>query len=161
MLWVKVIALFLLVPGIADVLIPWWILNRAGKFSFTSFGVWQGIGAFFILIGLAMVIWVCQAFVRHGHGTPAPFDPPHNFVTTGLYRWVRNPLYLGAAVLIPLGEGFFFESPWLLLYIAVLVILLQVYIVYVEEPALVRRFGRPYKKYLRTVSRWIPRNPRD
>ena len=161
MLWVKMFVLFLAVPGIADVLIPWLILSSANKFQFTIFGFWQIAGTFFVLAGLVAVIWVCQAFVRHGKGTPAPFDPPHQFVSAGLYRWVRNPMYLGAAVLIPLGEALFFKTGWFILYIAILFLMIHLYVVYFEEPALIRRFGRPYKKYMRVVPRWIPHIPKD
>jgi len=160
-LWVKVVLLFFTVTGVGDVLLPWLILTWLNQLTYTSFGVWQILGFLLAAIGLAMVIWVCQAFVRRGQGIPAPFNPPHQFVSTGLYRWLRNPMYLGAAVLIPLGESAFFEVPWLILYSAVLLLALQIYVVYFEEPALSKRFGRPYKKYLRTVPRWIPRIPRD
>jgi protein-S-isoprenylcysteine O-methyltransferase Ste14 len=161
MLWLKVILLFLAVPGIADVLIPGLILEWLGKLALPSIGVLQIIGLILVLAGLLMIAWVCQAFVRHGKGTPAPFDPPHQFVNQGLYRWLRNPLYFGAALLIPLGETLFSETYWLILYAAILLLILHIYIVYFEEPALIRRFGRPYRKYLRTVPPWIPRIPRE
>jgi protein-S-isoprenylcysteine O-methyltransferase Ste14 len=161
MLWTKVILLFLAVPALVDVLIPWLILNLLHKLTYSSLGILQISGAILAATGLFAVGWVCQAFVRRGKDTPAPFDPPYRFVSTGLYRWLRNPMYLSIAVLIPFGETLFFETPWLIMYSAVLMLFLQLYIVYVEEPALTKRFGRPYKKYLRTVPRWIPRIPKD
>jgi protein-S-isoprenylcysteine O-methyltransferase Ste14 len=118
-------------------------------------------GGLLILGGLALVVWVCQAFVRYGHGTPAPFDPPRKFVNRGLYRWVRNPMYLGAGILIPLGEALIFKSWWLTGYMVCAFTVLHLYIVLIEEKALERRFGRPYQKYKRTVPRWIPRKPQD
>jgi protein-S-isoprenylcysteine O-methyltransferase Ste14 len=147
------------VPGIADVLIPGLILLWLHKLAFSSFGLWQVAGLVLIALGLGIVLWVCQAFVRTGRGTPAPFDPPHQFVTVGLFRWVRNPMYLGAALLIPLGEALYFQTWWLLVYTAALMLILHIYLVYFEEPALLKRFGRPYQKYLHTVPRWIPRKP--
>lgn len=161
MLWVKVFLLFLAVPGIADALIPWLILTHGKALVFPPFGVMQGIGLFLILVGLAIVVWVCQEFVRFGHGTPAPYDPPRQFVHRGLYRWVRNPMYLGAGLLIPLGEALYFGSWWLVFYAAIVVGMLHLYIVFREEPELERRFGRPYMKYKRNVSRWIPRPPKN
>ena len=161
MLWVKVFLLFLAVPGIADALIPWLILTHRKALEFPPFGVMQGIGLFLILVGLAIVVWVCQEFVRFGHGTPAPYDPPRQFVHCGLYRWVRNPMYLGAGLLILLGEALYFGSWWLVFYAAIVVGMLHLYIIFREEPELERRFGRPYLKYKRNVSRWIPRPPKN
>ena len=161
MAWLKMFTLFLLMPGIVDVLVPWLILSRAGRLAFTGLGVLQIVGLVLALAGLGLIVWVGQAFIRGGNGTPAPFDTPRRFVSEGLYRWVRNPMYLGVAILIPFGEAFFFASAWLLPYMAVVILLLHLYIVYSEEPALIKRFGRPYKKYLRTVPRWLPRPPRD
>lgn len=160
MLWIKVFLLFITVPGIVDALLPWLIVSGGKAMSFPAFGILQGIGLLPILAGLAMAIWVCLEFIRYGHGTPAPFDPPRQFVHHGLYRWVRNPMYLGAGVFIPLGEALYFGSWWLVLYAAVLMGILHLYIVYREEPELERRYGRPYLKYKRNVSRWIPRAPK-
>jgi protein-S-isoprenylcysteine O-methyltransferase Ste14 len=161
MLWVKVILLFLLVPGIADIAFPWLILSKTNALTMPVFGWMQVLGLLLICAGLAVVVWVCQAFVRFGKGTPAPFDPPRQFVRQGLYRWVRNPMYLGAAILVPLGEALFFCSWWMVLYLAVLFLILHLYIVLIEEKELERRFGRPYLKYKRSVPRWIPRRPQD
>jgi protein-S-isoprenylcysteine O-methyltransferase Ste14 len=161
MLWVKVFLLFLLFPGIADVLLPGLILLGLKKLDFAAIGAWQIVGLVLIAFGLFLVAWVCQAFVRGGKGTPAPFDPPRHFVSEGLYRWTRNPMYLGAALFIPLGEACFFKTFWLVIYAALLMGLLHIYVTNFEEPSLVKRFGRPYQKYLHTVPRWIPRKPGD
>ena len=161
MLWIKVFLLFILVPGVADVLLPGLVLLGLNKLTFDTFGPVQIIGLILIVVGLALVLWVCQAFVRGGKGTPAPFDPPRHFVSEGLYRWVRNPMYLGAAVFIPVGEAVYFGTFWLVVYAAVLMGILHIYVVNFEEPTLVKRFGRPYQKYLHTVPRWIPRKPGD
>jgi protein-S-isoprenylcysteine O-methyltransferase Ste14 len=159
MLWIKVLLLFILVPGIADVLLPGLILTGLGKLTFPGFGLWQIIGLILMAFGLGIILWVCQAFIRGGKGTPAPFDPPRRFVNDGLYRWVRNPMYLGAAFIIPLGEALFFSTFWLVPYAALLMLLLHIYVVNIEEPALRKRFGRPYQKYLHTVPRWFPHPP--
>jgi protein-S-isoprenylcysteine O-methyltransferase Ste14 len=161
MRWMKVLLFSILLPGIADVLIPWLILARLGKLTFASIGIMQIIGSLLALAGLTLIVWVCQAFFRRGKGKPAPFDPPHQFVSKGLFSWLRNPLYLGAALLVPLGEACFFVTFWLVFYSALLFLISHLYVVYVEEPTLIRRFGRPYKKYLRIVPRWLPRIPRD
>jgi Putative protein-S-isoprenylcysteine methyltransferase len=161
MRWLKVVIFNILLPGIADLLIPWGLLTRLGKWHFAGFGVLQIFGCLFALMGLCLIFWVGLTFFRRGKGKPAPFDPPRQFVSKGLFSWLRNPLYLGAALLIPLGEACFFETLWLTAYAALLFLTCHLYVVYREEPTLVRRFGRPYKKYLRTVPRWIPRIPRE
>ncbi len=161
MLWPKITLMFIIVPGVADVLIPALILAAVRQLRLPPFGISQGIGCLLAALGLTAVIWVCQAFARRGKGTPAPFDPPRRFVMEGLYRWVRNPMYIGAGILIPLGEAFFFETFWLALYAALLWLGLHLYITRFEEPALIRRFGRPYRKYLRTVPRWLPHPPKE
>jgi protein-S-isoprenylcysteine O-methyltransferase Ste14 len=161
MLWLKITLMFVVVPGVADVLLPALILAALGRLRLPTFGFLQGIGCLLAALGLAVVIWVCQAFACRGNGTPAPFDPPRRFVMEGLYRWVRNPMYISAGIFIPIGEALFFETYWLALYALILWLGLHFYVTHFEEPALVRRFGRPYRKYLRTVPRWIPHLPKE
>ncbi len=161
MIWIKVLLLFIAVPGIADVLIPWLILSGGKTLAFPTFGPWQALGLIFILAGAAIAAWVCVDFIRYGRGTPAPFDPPRHFVHRGLYRWVRNPMYLGAGLLIPIGEAIYFGSLWLVVYAIIVMLILHLYVIYREEPELERRYGRPYLKYKRNVSRWIPKLPKN
>lgn len=99
-------------------------------------------------------------FVRHGRGTQAPFDPPVVFVSQGVYRWMRNPMYV-LYMLIIAGEALFFDAFSLVLYTAAFVMLAHVYVTRVEEKDLMRRFGRSYEDYCDRVPRWIPRRPSD
>jgi protein-S-isoprenylcysteine O-methyltransferase Ste14 len=161
MLWVKVLVAFMAAPGLVDVLLPAFILWKTGALRLPGMGVLQIVGLLFFAAGVAVLAWVFHAFVHYGHGTPAPFDPPHQFMRQGLYLWVRNPMVLAAVVLIPLGEALFFESWFLVGYMALLILTMHLYLVFIEEKELERRFGRPYQKYKRTVPRWIPRRPRD
>ena len=78
------------------------------------------LGVFFILLGLPIQIWVAWAFVRFGKGTPAPFDPPREFVATGLFRFVRNPMYYGALCVLT-GWVLLTRSMWMLVYAAFLI----------------------------------------
>jgi len=105
-----------------------------------------------------MVLWVSIVFVRKGQGTPIPIEPPTRLVLQGLYRYVRNPMYAGA-VLILLGDVIFFHSGWLLLYAVGLWSALHIALVVFEEPQLKKRFGADYEQYLKAVPRWIPRMP--
>jgi protein-S-isoprenylcysteine O-methyltransferase Ste14 len=100
----------LLVPGVACFVVPYFILRGTNQPLLHAFGVVQALALPVALLGVWMVIWVSYSFVRHGRGTPVPIDPPKHFVSHGLYRWVRNPMYVGAllaAVVIYSG------SPWI------------------------------------------------
>ncbi len=83
---------------------------------------------------------------------------PAGVVAAGPYRWVRNPIYL-AALLIVLGEAWLFLSPALIAYAAVMAVFFHLFITGYEERTLDRRFGRAYQDYRATVPRWIPRHP--
>ncbi len=97
-------------------------------------------------------------FALRGRGTPAPFDPPRRLVVTGLYRWVRNPMYVGMGVML-IGEALLIPqiAREMAALIAVLWIAVTLMVVKHEEPALRRTFGDDYAEYCRHVSRWIPR----
>jgi len=116
-----------------------------------------GIGAFFA--GALVVLSCVFSFVFEGRGTPAPFDPPRRFVASGPYRFVRNPMYLGAFLLLS-GFGLFARSPSVLGLAVLAALLAHLFVVLVEEPGLTRRFGESYLAYKRTTNRWIPRHPR-
>ena len=116
-----------------------------------------GIGAFFI--GAVVVLFCVAFFVVEGRGTPAPFDPPRRFVASGPYRFVRNPMYLGAFLVLS-GFGLYTRSPSVLGLVALAAILAHLFVVFVEEPGLARRFGENYLAYRRATNRWIPRTAR-
>ena len=94
-----------------------------------------------------------------GGGTPGPWDAPRRVVARGPYRWVRNPIYL-AALLVVLGEAWLFTSPRLLAYAAVMAACFHLFVTGYEERTLARRFGPAYLEYRRAVPRWIPRKHR-
>jgi protein-S-isoprenylcysteine O-methyltransferase Ste14 len=94
-------------------------------------------------------------FIERGKGTPAPIDPPKLLVTSGPYRCVRNPMYLGG-VLILLGESLLFASILLLLYLCFIWMAFHLFIVLYEEPHLRKVFGTGYEEYCRNVRRWVP-----
>ncbi len=155
MLWVKTIFLTLLVPGIACFLIPYLIQRPSGLDMIPSLAL-RIIAVIFMVLGVCGFSWVSQAFVRLGKGTPAPFDPPREFVGSGLYLFVRNPMYIGAVTVI-LGEALLFSSWRLLVYAAAVLTVLHFFVVLYEEPSLYKRFGESYRRYLLSVPRWIPR----
>jgi protein-S-isoprenylcysteine O-methyltransferase Ste14 len=97
-------------------------------------------------------------FVTRGRGTPAPFDPPREFVASGPYRYARNPMYVGAAMVI-LGAGLILSSPSVVILGIVFVSIVHLFVVLYEEPALTGRFGDAYRSYRRSVNRWLIRKP--
>jgi protein-S-isoprenylcysteine O-methyltransferase Ste14 len=114
------------------------------------------IGAGLVLAGLLMLVECFVRFMVHGHGTPAPVAPPTRLVVSGLYRYVRNPMYV-AVVAIVAGQAAWFGSSALLLYVVVLWGLFHLRVILYEEPTLLREFGPSYEEYRRGVGRWRPR----
>ena len=100
------------------------------------------------------ILW----FALAGRGTPAPFDAPRAFVADGPYRYVRNPMYLGAACLMA-GCGVLLASFAVVLLAGVFLVLVHLFVVKYEEPGLRERFGSSYRDYLARVHRWVPRFP--
>ena len=121
---------------------------------------WLGpIGVVLACAGGLLAAACIATFIVIGRGTPAPFDPPQEFVASGPYRYVRNPMYLGASAVI-LGAGLAFSSPSVVLLAFVLLLVMHLFVLLYEEPALARRFGRSYSDYRASVRRWIVRMPR-
>jgi protein-S-isoprenylcysteine O-methyltransferase Ste14 len=107
-------------------------------------------------VGGAVALWCIFTFVTVGRGTPAPFDPPRRLVIRGPYRFVRNPMYIGAGLALA-GAALFYESVPLLGYAALFFLATHVFVVLYEEPTLRRTFGQEYEAYCRQVGRWWPR----
>jgi protein-S-isoprenylcysteine O-methyltransferase Ste14 len=112
----------------------------------------------FFALGFALSSWCAMEFALRGRGTPAPFDPPRRLVITGLYRWVRNPMYLGMALML-IGEAILVPHIWreMAVLFVVLSTAVTVLVVRKEEPDLRRLFRAEYEEYCRLVPRWIPR----
>lgn len=109
----------------------------------------------------ALLAALCiAAFVIRGRGTPAPFDPPRDFVATGPYRYVRNPMYMGAAAVL-LGAGLAVSSPSILLPALAFLAIAHLFVVSYEEPTLDNKFGDSYLQYKSSVHRWLPRKPKS
>jgi protein-S-isoprenylcysteine O-methyltransferase Ste14 len=111
-----------------------------------------------VLAGAALALWCVLTFARVGRGTPAPFDPPRRLVVSGPYRWMRNPMYLGAALALG-GAALFYGSLPLLAYMAMFLIAANVFVRVYEEPTLARLFGSEYARYRDGVGRWVPKRP--
>jgi protein-S-isoprenylcysteine O-methyltransferase Ste14 len=143
------------VPGLGGVWVPWWILTRHGHAVTPA--AWEAVPL--IAAGAALYAWCVWNFAAVGGGTPGPWDAPSRVVASGPYRWVRNPIYIGA-LLVVLGEAWLFLSLPLLAYAGAMAVFLHLFVIGYEEPKLTGRFGASYLGYRRTVRRWIPRPPR-
>ena len=148
----------IVVPGVAVILVPYWILRATGELNGPRIGLLETVAIALALLGAVMVVWVSVAFVTRGKGTPVPVAPPEVLVAEGLYRFVRNPMYVGALLAL-VAEALLFRSAWILLYAGFLGLALHTFTVLLEEPDLERRFGESYRAYKERTPRWIPRRP--
>ena len=108
--------------------------------------------------GLLLGLWCAFEFAWRGEGTPAPFDPPRKLVVSGLYRFVRNPMYVGVGIAL-IGEAVAFPNLTNFMIVMLIVLWISVtgFILLYEEPTLRRLFGDDYVEYCRNVHRWLPR----
>lgn len=111
-----------------------------------------------MIAGLLIMVRCVWDFAWTGRGTPAPFDPPRRLVINGLYRWVRNPMYLGMGILLA-GEALLLPSiaQEIVIMMVILWAVVNGFIMLYEEPKLRDLFGDDYKRYCENVRRWIPR----
>jgi protein-S-isoprenylcysteine O-methyltransferase Ste14 len=117
---------------------------------------WEAIAGLCVgTIGAMIAVWCIIVFVWAGKGTPAPFDPPRKLVIRGPYRFVRNPMYIGAGVALA-GASLYYASVALLAYAAVFLMVCHVFVVSYEEPRLRRTFQDEYEAYCSRVRRWWP-----
>jgi protein-S-isoprenylcysteine O-methyltransferase Ste14 len=136
-----------------------WVALRLRPFDSALGGplpAWtQAVGLTALVVGATVAAWCIGAFVVQGRGTPAPFDAPRRLVAVGPYRYARNPMYVGGALLL-LGLGLYQRSPSIVLFVPVWWLLFHLFAVLYEEPALHRKFGRDYEEYCRRTPRWLP-----
>jgi protein-S-isoprenylcysteine O-methyltransferase Ste14 len=147
----RTIASVLILPGTAAVFVPWLILGQPAA---PSGAAWLGLVP--LALGLALGAWCVVLFAVRGRGTPAPWDPPPRFVAQGPYRVVRNPMYIGVALILA-GEAILFRSWPLVIYLIAIGILWHLFVVAYEEPTLEQQFGDEYRTYRSRVPRWLPR----
>jgi protein-S-isoprenylcysteine O-methyltransferase Ste14 len=143
-------------PALAAGLGPWLITRWRVRDPFLGWGAFRWIGVAFLVVGIAVAGSSWVRFVVQGRGTPSPTAPPVELVVTGLFRYVRNPMYLGILALV-IGEGLVFGSWQTLAYAGALWLVFHLFVVLYEEPTLRRQFGHAYVAYCESVRRWIPR----
>jgi protein-S-isoprenylcysteine O-methyltransferase Ste14 len=141
--------------GFLLIYLPARVLASAGIERPVSVGAMQIAGILIGSLGAALTAWCVISFIALGKGTPAPFDAPRRLVVRGPYRFLRNPMYAGAATAIA-GAALFYGSVGLLAYIAAFLLAFHLFVIFYEEPALRSKFGAAYGDYCHRVHRWWP-----
>jgi protein-S-isoprenylcysteine O-methyltransferase Ste14 len=124
-----------------------------------SMPTWLRVPGLILISAGGLLVLTCAGyFVLQGRGTPAIFDSPRQFVATGPYRLVRNPMYLGALALLS-GFGLWLRSVAIVLLAVALFVVLHLFVLFYEEPVLKKRFGQTYLDYKKAINRWVPKKP--
>ena len=142
-----------LAPGTVGLLIPYSLRNSA-KDRVVFALAQHAVGGLLLLVGVSIYLWCAWDFAVKGLGTPAPIDAPKNLVVEGLYRYTRNPMYVGVAAMIA-GQAIYRGSIEIALYLCVVITLFNLFVLFYEEPTLRRQFGEQYSNYCRAVPRWF------
>lgn len=145
----------ILQPGLVAGLFPYMILGSPDTAVFKkNLNPYQYTAIFIFAVGLIILFYCISMFAIKGKGTLSPADPTKKLVISGLYKYSRNPMYIGV-MLILIGEALFFNSTSLWIYTAFVFIAFNLFIVLHEEPRLKRDFGTEYQQYLKAVRRWF------
>ena len=150
------LAFLVLAPGSVAVLVPWLITGGRTSPPFLGMDATLAIGAALLGVGLFVLVECFARFAWQGLGTPAPIAPAERLVVAGVYRIVRNPMYL-AVICMVAGEALLFANLAVLAYAAALALAFHVFVRLWEEPRLTRRFGEAYEAYCARTPRWLPR----
>jgi len=149
-------AIFLVVaPGTTAVLIPWLLTGWDGRVPPLHPAI-RLTGAVLLVTGAAVLLSAFARFVSEGRGTPAPVAPTEQLVVGGLYRYVRNPMYLAVAATI-VGQALILGRWVLLVYAVVFLLVTAAFVRLYEEPTLLEEYGADYEAYRRAVPGWVPR----
>ncbi len=152
----KAILFTVVVPGAVAVYGPYRVLASYPDRWGGPAGVFRAAGVGCFILGAAIYFWCLWDFAVAGRGTPAPIDPPRELVVRGLYRFCRNPMYIGVLSVI-LAQALFFRAPAVVAYAAIVFGSFAATVVFYEEPALSRKFGSAYARYCAQTPRWLPK----
>ena len=147
---------FLVGPGIMAGLIPWSLTGWRMREPVPYWAPMRVLGVILLAAGLFALVQAFVRFVVEGLGTPAPIAAPERLVVGGLYRYVRNPMYVAVLTVI-VGQALILGQLVLLPYAAAFCVITAAFVRWYEEPALTRRFGTDYEAYRRAVPAWLPR----
>lgn len=144
---------FLVAPGLVAGVVPWWLTGW--RFE----PIWAPLRLIGAVLTIAFGLILVSAFARfvvEGIGTPAPVAPPRHLVVGGLYRFVRNPMYIAVVSTIA-GQALLFGQLKLFAYAGIVAAVMVAFVHFYEEPDLTERFGADYETYRRAVPGWWPR----
>jgi protein-S-isoprenylcysteine O-methyltransferase Ste14 len=151
---------FVVAPGTVIALIPWWLTgwhSRPAPEGWSAlFLPLRALGLVMTVAGAAFVITAFVRFVVEGLGTPAPIAPPDRLVVGGIYRYIRNPMYVALNTCL-VGQALLLNQPVLLLVAAITLAAMVGFVKIYEEPTLAERFGADYAAYKAAVPGWWPR----
>ncbi|HEY7457827.1 MAG TPA: isoprenylcysteine carboxylmethyltransferase family protein [Xanthobacteraceae bacterium] len=147
---------FVLVPLVLAGVVPWWMTRWQFQPPLLGLELTRVIGVLLIAAGVPGLVDSFAQFALKGLGTPAPIAPTQHLVVTGLYRYVRNPMYV-AVVAVIFGQALLFGDLRLPIYGALFWLACHIFVVAYEEPTLARTFGAEYERFRANVPRWIPR----
>jgi len=154
-LGIRSLAWTILIPGLFAGYIPWRYFGL-GDVQLNLLNPIHLVGALCIGLGAVLLGACIWEFARSGLGTLSPIDPPRKLVVRGLYRYVRNPMYLSVTMIV-LGEFLLTRSRGLLVYWAIWFLGANLFVIGYEEPTLREQFGAAYDRYKKEVGRWLPR----
>ena len=146
-------AFLVLAPGVAAGLVPWLLTGCEPEEMWLPLRL---VGGLSIVAGLAALLHAFSRFVLEGMGTPAPPAPTERLVVGGLYRYVRNPMYLAVEAII-LGQALLLGQLVVVPYALVFAVAVVAFVYGYEQPTLARRFGSEYEAYRASVPAWLPR----
>ena len=143
-------------PGTVAGIVPWWISRWKLQAPFLHFYGFRVIGVVLIVASLPVLLDSFARFALQGFGTPAPVFPTRHLVVTGLYHYVRNPMYVAVIGLIA-GQALLLGNRTLLSYGIVVWLCFHAFVLFYEEPVLRKKYAAEYEEFCRNVPRWIPR----
>lgn len=148
-------AFFLAVPAVVGIVVPWWLGTTVTRWVLPDWAGLRWLGGAAVVVGVIGLVACFVDFVR-ARGTPAPIAPTDRLVVTGLYRYVRNPMYVAVFMMI-VGQALWHASGVVLAYGVAAWATTAVFVRWYEEPTLADQFGPAYDEYRQSVPAWIPR----
>lgn len=152
MFWrvVKTLLFTVVMPGTVGLYVPQWLKSAGVELSWGA----RAAGLVFFACGATTYFWCAWDFVTKGLGTPLPIDAPRVLVVKGLYRFTRNPMYVGVLAVI-LSQALYYGAVSVAIYACAVLAAFELFVRFYEEPTLRRLFGAQYEDYCRKVPRWI------
>ena len=145
----RAITAFVALPGVVAFAVPIWIgISTRRPLRYVP------LAATILALGTLLLLWCVREFYVAGRGTLAPWSPPRHLVTSGPYRWSRNPMYIGVVTIL-VGWWLLWDSRTLLTYLLVVACVFYVRVLVMEEPWAARHFGAEWEAYRANVPRWI------